>query len=85
MIWNRIPKGVFVGATVLQFGVYDAVAHFNIGSKAAVSIMDELGMVPRKYFLKGMKEIDLERIAKGIVKSKEGTKKEEKSFVARQK
>ena len=75
MIWNRLPKGVFVGATVLKFGVYDAVAHFNIGSKAAVSIMDELGMVPGKYFLEGMKEIDKKRIAKGNFKNKEGTKK----------
>ena len=38
MIWNRLPKGVFVGATVLTFGVYDAVAHFNIGSKAIITI-----------------------------------------------
>ena len=40
MIWNRLPKTVFVGAEVLNFGVYDAVAHFNIhGNKAAVNIL----------------------------------------------
>ena len=42
MIWNKLPKGVFLGATVLKFGDYEAVSHFNIGSKAAVSTMKEL-------------------------------------------
>ena len=37
MIWNRLPKGVHVGADVLKFGVYDAVADFNMGTRAAVS------------------------------------------------
>ena len=50
---------------------YDAVAHFNIGSKAAVSIINKLGMVPGNYFLEGMKETDKERIAKGNFKNKE--------------
>ena len=34
MIWNSIPKNIFVGFDVLEFGVYDAVAHFNIGAEA---------------------------------------------------
>ena len=57
---------------------YDAVAHFNIGSKAAVSIINKLGMVPGNYFLEGMKETDKERIAKGNFKNKEGTNKKKK-------
>ena len=32
MIWNRLPKEVFIRSEVLKLGVYDAVAHFNIGS-----------------------------------------------------
>ena len=60
------------------FCFYDAVAHFNNGSKAVISIMNELGIVSRKYFLEGMKETDNERIAKGNLKSKEGTKKRRK-------
>ena len=39
---NRIPKNLFVGADVLQLGVYDAVAHFNIGIQAAVNIFKEM-------------------------------------------
>ena len=57
------------------FCFYDAVAHFNIGSKVAISIRNELGVVPGTYFLEGMKETDKERKAKGNFKSKEGTNK----------
>ena len=35
MIWDRVPKDVFVGAEILELGVYDVVSHFNIGSQAA--------------------------------------------------
>ena len=31
-IWNRLPKSIFGGATVLELGEYDTVTHFNIGS-----------------------------------------------------
>ena len=39
MIWNRLPKSVFVGANVLKLGIYDAVAHFNIGATATTEIL----------------------------------------------
>jgi hypothetical protein len=35
MIWKRIPKNIFVRFDVQELGVYDAVAHFNIGAEAA--------------------------------------------------
>ena len=54
MIWNRLPKSIFVGADVLEFGAYDAVAHFNIGSKAATKIFNELGLVAGKFFENGV-------------------------------
>ena len=40
MIWDRLPKSKYVSLTPLQFGVYDAVANFNIyiGRKASVLI-----------------------------------------------
>ena len=34
MIWDRLPKSRYMSFTPLQFGVYDAVANFNIGRKA---------------------------------------------------
>ena len=35
MIWKRIPKNIFVRFDVLEFGIYDAVAQFNISAEAA--------------------------------------------------
>ena len=52
-IWNRIPKGTYVGLRQLEIGVYDAIAHFNIGSKAAVLIFEKLGMRLGQHMLKG--------------------------------
>ena len=49
MIWERIPKTKYVGFTQLEFGVYDAVANFNIGRKSTVDIYRRLGMVPGRY------------------------------------
>ena len=78
MIWNRLPKTVFVGASVLSFGVYDAVAHFNIGTKAAENVLKELGMEPGRFFLAGMKKINKERIAKANFRNKKETRKRRK-------
>ena len=64
MIWNRLPKSIFVGADVLEFGAYDAVAHFNIGSKAATKIFNELGLVLGKFFENGVGKADKRRIRK---------------------
>ena len=71
MIWNRIPKNILVGFDVLQFGVYDAVAHFNIGAEAAVEIFKEVNLDPGEYFLTGMRKINKERIAKADFKGTE--------------
>lgn len=78
MIWNRIPKNVFVGFDVLELGVYDAVAHFNIGAEAAVNILKELNLEPGEYFLQGMTKINKERVAKAYFKAREDNKKKRK-------
>ena len=83
MIWNRLSKSVFVGASVLSFSVYDAGAHNNIGSKAAENILQELGMEPGRFFLAGMKKIDKERIAKGKFSKKEEASEEKSSVVTK--
>ena len=45
MVWNKVPKGSYVGLRQLEIGVYDAVSHFNIGNKAAILVYEKLGMV----------------------------------------
>lgn len=42
MIWNWIPKNVFVGFDVLELGIYGVVAQFNIGAEAAINILKEI-------------------------------------------
>jgi len=33
MVWEQIPNEVYVGKDTLEFGLYDAVAHFNMGAE----------------------------------------------------
>lgn len=40
----------------LQFGLYDAVANFNVGRKATVLIYEKLGMVPGKHLTNGCRQ-----------------------------
>jgi len=49
MVWQRIPKEVFVGLETLELGLYDAVAHFNIGSVPVIKLLNALGITSGKY------------------------------------
>ena len=77
MIWNKCPKGIFVGGDVQEFGVY-AVAHFNMGSRAATCIMLELDLEPGYFFEKGNKKVDEVRIGKDNHREKAAVKKKRK-------
>ena len=79
MIWDRVPKGVFVGSDVLEFGVCDAVAHFNIGTQAALNVLTECG-----HHLE-MSRIDRIRVSKADYKVKESSRKRRKVLRARRK
>ena len=46
--WNRIPKDRFVKLNTFEIGMYDAVAHFNVGNLASLLIYDAVG-VERGY------------------------------------
>ena len=50
-ITNRVPKSTHVGLNVLSSGVYDAIAHFNYGEKAALDIMKLLKINPGVYMI----------------------------------
>ena len=47
-IWNRVPKHTYVGLRLLEMGVYDAIANFNIGRKASVLVYEKLLISVRK-------------------------------------
>ena len=78
MIWNKLPKVTFVGSDVLEFGVYDAVAHFNMGSGTAAKIMQELGLEPGYYFQEGTRKADEQRVTKADHRTKAAVKKQRK-------
>ena len=52
-IWERIPRTTFVTLPNLEFGVYDAVANFNIGIKASVLIYEKINFVLGEHMLRG--------------------------------
>ena len=78
MIWNRLPKTIFVGADILNFGTYDAVAHFNLGNKAAVNIFEELDLVPGHFFEESIGKADRLRVKKAEHRNTPEVKKRRK-------
>ena len=49
MIWHRVPKHTYVGQQTFETGVFDAVAHFNIGNLAILRIFKSFGIEPGAY------------------------------------
>jgi hypothetical protein len=49
VIWQIIPKEVFVHRDSLEIGVYDAVLHFNIGCDAIVELFKSMNIPAGKY------------------------------------
>ena len=78
MIWNRLPMRFFVGGNVLQLGVYDAVAHFNMCSRASVDILQQDGLVLGYYFEEGVCKSDKKHVKKADHRAKPDVKKRRK-------
>lgn len=74
MIWERIPKSKYVALTQLEFGVYDAVANFNIGRKASVLLFEMLNMIPGVYTVKGCQKLNSKRLSLSTYKNNEKNK-----------
>ena len=85
-IWQRLPKTVFVGSDVFKMGVYDAVAHFNVGEKATTKVLEAMGLNPGSLNMKLelLKQIGCE-CTRLIIKRSQRTKQEERSSEAREK
>ena len=49
-IWNRIPKHRFVKLSTFEIGVYDAVAHFNVGREDIGQYKGVLMMIILDHF-----------------------------------
>ena len=85
MIWDRVPKEVFVGAEILELGVNDAVSHFNIGSQAALDILANTGIEPGAFCIEEMRNNDKLRVNKAVYKERDTSKRKRKLLRARRK
>ena len=83
MIWDRVPKDVFVEAEILELGVYDAVSHFNIGSQAALDILTNTGIEPGEFCVEEMRNNDKLRVNKAVYKERDTSKRKRKLLRAR--
>ncbi|GFX52800.1 uncharacterized protein TNCV_3719901 [Trichonephila clavipes] len=62
VIWQRVPKEVFVCLKILKSGALDAVIQFNDGYKGCVEIFKKLNITPAYFTLKAYKHLDINRI-----------------------
>ncbi|XP_028414795.1 uncharacterized protein LOC114537882 [Dendronephthya gigantea] len=85
MVWNRLPKQVFVGSDVLHLGVYDAVSHFNIGARASIKIFERMNISSGDHCLAQCSTADKQRIQSAERKSEEEVKKRRRLVRAKRK
>ncbi|GFT99851.1 uncharacterized protein TNCV_749081 [Trichonephila clavipes] len=62
VVWQRVPKEVFVCLKTLKSGALDAVIQFNDGYKGCVEIFKKLNITPGYFTLKAYKHLDINRI-----------------------
>lgn len=62
-IWKRCQKNKFAGISVLRLSTYDAVIHFNSGSKAELEVMKRLGITPGHFMIEGVAKRDKTRMS----------------------
>ena len=77
-IWNRVPKTTHIGLETFEFGVYDAIATFNIGRIASLKIFEEMNINPGGFTVEGCHKINIERISKAEYHSSSAVKKHRK-------
>ena len=66
MVWQRIPKEIYVGRETLELGLYDVVSYFNIGSISVIKLFQTLGIPPAKYTEVADYKTSLELILRSI-------------------
>ena len=85
MIWERCPKAQYVGRNIFEFGVLDAVAHFNLGAVAALKVYQECGIMPGKYTRESCKMRNQRRLYNAKNKEKDRSKLRRKQLRGKRK
>ncbi|GFY19076.1 uncharacterized protein TNCV_3877641 [Trichonephila clavipes] len=62
VIWQRVPKEVFVCLKTLKSGPLDAVIQFTDGYKGCVEVFKKLNITAGYFTLKAYKHFDINRI-----------------------
>lgn len=62
IIWNRLPKTVFVSMHTMKLGVRDAVITFNCGNIGNCWVLKKLGINPGENMITGLQYCDKMRI-----------------------
>ena len=78
MVWQQVPKEVFVDKDDLEFGLFDAVSHFNMRAQTVLQLYDVLEIPAGKYTEDGCQFLDSERTYKAVYKDQEHNKKRRK-------
>ena len=69
IIWQKYPKNIFVGRTVLEMGVSSAVLNFNSGCRCILDVFKVLKLEPGQFTETFCYVADAKRIVKTNVKS----------------
>ncbi|GFX73775.1 uncharacterized protein TNCV_4290911 [Trichonephila clavipes] len=80
VIWQTVPKEVFVCLKTLKSGALDAVIQFNDGYKGCVEIFKKLNITPGYFTLKSYKHLDINRINDAERHSTPNVKQRKKNF-----
>ena len=75
MIWNCVLKATHVGLDFISVGVYDSIAHFNIGEKAALDIIEQPKIAPGYCMTKCCRSVNKRRKRSSIYRMSEPQKK----------
>ena len=74
----KSPEGGFCCKETIEFGLYDANAHFNNGAQIVLSLYKALGISPGKYTEAGCETLDRDHSYKAAYKEQETNKKRRK-------
>ncbi|GFV65510.1 uncharacterized protein TNCV_1737471 [Trichonephila clavipes] len=63
IVWQKVPKEVFVSLRTIKFGSYDAIIHFNEGLNGCLKVFNKMNIEnPGVFALRGYKQLDKCRI-----------------------
>lgn len=85
ILWNKCPKTVFVGRTVLELGISSAIIAFNEGAKGLGKVLENLGIKEGKFTSLNHEGRDRKRKLNADRKKTDNVKKRRKTLRAKKK